>query len=93
VEKRSIARYHLSLFSEQIIALPRDTKILSVTNIYCSLYFFADTDTNCTHMELYKFILYRTGNYCNHDKSYTFLGTATLSESEVIIHVFYKKLS
>jgi hypothetical protein len=93
VEKRSIVRYPLSLFSEQIISLPQNTKILSVTNIYCSLYFFADTNTNNTNMELYKFLLYRTGNYCNHDKSYTFLGTATLSESEVIIHVFYKKLS
>ena len=92
MEKRRIYKYEIEIIDEQILTLPKDSKILSIINQHEKVYIYVDVDSYTQQTEDYYVQLYGTGYHIRHDDSYIFLGTISLKEGDFILHAFYKKI-
>lgn len=89
---QTINKYKISVFGKSELLLPTGARILSIEqqDNLITLYTLVAADEQMT--EHHEFIVYRTGLPIDiHLHDHEFLGTVTMTDDRIRLHVFHKK--
>lgn len=89
----TIYKYPLSAKTVNYLDLPKGAKIISTEPQRGGVNIYALVDTEQTEEETFEVLLYGTGhNVTPRIDEYTFVGTVSLHDGDLVFHIFYQKV-
>jgi hypothetical protein len=88
---KTVYKYTLATTDEQILSLPKGSRILSVEEQNQNIVLYALVDTEEKQVCEYKIIVVGTGHIASDAADCEFLGTVKLLGGELMFHVFVKE--
>jgi len=87
---KKIFKYRIEVKDEQVISIPKNSRILSVEEQFGQIVIYAVINTTEERTENYSIIIHGTGHPANDIDDCNFLDTVKLENGALMFHVFYK---